>query len=52
MAPRIRYDVWLRLQKPRADAAPIALAHALTRKIDEVRQNGELTWLRPDGKAK
>jgi S-adenosylmethionine synthetase len=31
--------------------APIALAHALAHRIDEVRQNGELEWLRPDGKA-
>ncbi len=30
---------------------PIALAHAITRRIDEVRENGELKWLRPDGKA-
>lgn len=30
---------------------PIALAHALTRKIDAVRESGELAWLRPDGKA-
>lgn len=30
---------------------PIALAHALTRRIDEVRKTGELQWLRPDGKA-
>jgi S-adenosylmethionine synthetase len=30
---------------------PIALAHALTRKIDEVRETGKVTWLRPDGKA-
>ena len=30
---------------------PIALAHALTRKIDEVRESRELAWLRPDGKA-
>lgn len=30
---------------------PIALAHALTRRIDEVREKGELKWLRPDGKA-
>jgi S-adenosylmethionine synthetase len=30
---------------------PIALAHALTRRIDEVRESGELKWLRPDGKA-
>lgn len=30
---------------------PIALAHALTKKIDVVRESGELHWLRPDGKA-
>lgn len=30
---------------------PIALAHAITRRIDEVRKNGTLKWLRPDGKA-
>ncbi|HEY5806165.1 MAG TPA: methionine adenosyltransferase [Candidatus Saccharimonadales bacterium] len=30
---------------------PIALAHALARKIDEVRESGKLDWLRPDGKA-
>ena len=30
---------------------PIALAHALTRRIDEARISGELVWLRPDGKA-
>jgi S-adenosylmethionine synthetase len=30
---------------------PITLAHALARRIDEVRENGTLRWLRPDGKA-
>jgi S-adenosylmethionine synthetase len=30
---------------------PIALAHALARRIDEARESGELAWLRPDGKA-
>ena len=30
---------------------PIDLAHALTRKLTKVRQNGTLTYLRPDGKA-
>jgi S-adenosylmethionine synthetase len=30
---------------------PIQLAHALTRKIDSVRESGSLAWLRPDGKA-
>ena len=30
---------------------PIVLAHRLTRRLSEVRRNGELPWLRPDGKA-
>ena len=30
---------------------PIDLAHALTRKLTKVRQNGTLAYLRPDGKA-
>ncbi len=30
---------------------PITLAHALARRIDETRESGELTWLRPDGKT-
>ena len=30
---------------------PIALAHSLTRKIDELRESGEIKWLRPDGKS-
>ncbi len=30
---------------------PIDLAHALTRKLAKVRQNGTLSYLRPDGKA-
>lgn len=30
---------------------PITLAHALTRAIDEARESGRLSWLRPDGKA-
>lgn len=31
--------------------APISIAHALTHRIDEAREQGELPWLRPDGKA-
>jgi len=30
---------------------PISLAHALTMRIDESRESGDLAWLRPDGKA-
>jgi len=29
----------------------IALAHRLTRRLAQVRKNGELSWLRPDGKS-
>jgi S-adenosylmethionine synthetase len=31
--------------------APILLAHRLTKRLADLRHSGELTWLRPDGKA-
>tara|TARA_B100001250_G_scaffold62726_1_gene49085 strand:+ start:3701 stop:4867 length:1167 start_codon:yes stop_codon:yes gene_type:complete len=30
---------------------PISISHALTRKLSEVRKNGSLEWVRPDGKS-
>jgi S-adenosylmethionine synthetase len=30
---------------------PIQLAHAITTRLEKVRQSGKLTWLRPDGKS-
>ena len=30
---------------------PISLAHALTRRLSEIRKSGELAYLRPDGKS-
>lgn len=38
-------------ETPELMPMPIILAHALTRRIDEAREKGELHWLRPDGKA-
>lgn len=38
-------------ETPELMPLPIAIAHSLTRRIDKVRESGELPFIRPDGKS-
>jgi len=38
-------------ETPEYMPAPLSMAHALTKKLAAVRKNGELTFVRPDGKS-
>jgi len=42
---------YARSDNPEYMPMPVMLAHSLTKKIDEARESGDVSWLRPDGKA-